>query len=267
MPDSRNQSTRAVACTTMLTRMNPLDALDVFKRRVLPAMRDRGPLVVLLSCVRWVVGYVLGRFRLTEASKGSFTWGGERLPYFHGTYHYTWMGERNVEIALAERLFAAHPGAKVLEVGNVTAHYLDVDHTVVDKYETAPGVINVDVVDIDFPPGTFDLVVAISTLEHVGFDEDVRDPEKPARAVEHLKSLVAPGGTLWVTHPVRYNPALDAGLRSGEIAFDSLRALRRTPQRNVWREVPVDDVWDAEYDWFIFAAHGVVVAEWTRPLD
>lgn len=250
----------------MLTRMNPLQALEVFKRRVLPAMRERGPLTVLSTCVRWVLGYVLGRFGLSESSRGSFEWDGRQVPYFRHNYHYTWLGERNVEVALAKEVVEAHRGMKILEVGNVTPHYLDVDHTVVDKYEVAPGVINLDVVDIDLPPATFDLVMAISTLEHVGLDEAVLDPAKPARAVELLKSLVRPGGKLWVTHPVGYNPSLDADLASGAIAFDSLKALRREPKRNVWRSVPVADVWDAQYDRFIFAAHGVVVAEWTRPL-
>lgn len=248
--------------------MNPAEALDVFKRRVIPATRQPAPFKVLLTCARWVLDYVLGRFGLSEASRGTFTYEGRRIPYFRHNYHYTWMGERNVEVALAKELFAAHPGEKILEVGNVTPHYLPGagDHTVVDKYEVAPGVLNLDVVDIDLPKGTFDLVVAISTLEHVGLDEDVLDPAKPARAVELLKSLVRPGGTLWVTHPVGYNPSLDDDLRSGAIAFDSLKALRRTPTRNVWRQVDVDDVWDAAYDRFIFAAHGIVVAEYTRPL-
>ncbi|TKI61534.1 class I SAM-dependent methyltransferase [Nocardioides jishulii] len=267
MVSGSHQSGRGPSRATMLARMNPLEALDVFKRRVVPAMRERGPLTVLVTCVRWVLGYVLGRLGLSEASKGSFTFEGRRIPYFRHTYHYTWLGERNVEVALAQELLDAHRGEKILEVGNVTPHYLaDVDHTVVDKYEVAPGVLNLDVVDIDLPEGSFDLVVAISTLEHVGLDEDVVDPEKPARAVALLKSLVRPGGTLWVTHPVGYNPTLDADLRNGAIAFDSLKALRRSPTRNVWRQVDVDDVWDAEYDRFLFAAHGIVVAEYQRPL-
>lgn len=247
--------------------MNLNDILDVSKRRVVPAMRERGAFGVLRQCAVWGTSFVAGRFKLTEAAKGSFVFEGTEHSYVHQPSHFSWMGERNAEMALAADLMAAHRGEKILEIGNVTARYLDVDHTVVDKYEQAPGVLNVDVVDLDFPEASFDLVVAISTLEHVGFDEDVKDPEKPARAVEKLKSLVRPGGTLWVTHPVNYNPALDEGLRSGSIAFDSLKALRREEKRNVWRQVPLEDVWDARYDWFIFAAHGLVVAEWTRPLD
>ena len=37
--------------------------------------------------------------------------------------------------------------------------------------------------------GPFDLIVAISTLEHVGWDESPRDPAKAPRAVEVLRSL------------------------------------------------------------------------------
>ena len=36
-------------------------------------------------------------------------------------------------------------------------------HTVVDKYETAPGVLNRDILDVEDAAG-FDLVVSISTL-------------------------------------------------------------------------------------------------------
>ena len=64
-------------------------------------------------------------------------------------YHYTWLNERAVEVALALDLLERHPGASVLEVGNVLGHYVPFEHTVVDKYEQAPGVLNEDVADLD----------------------------------------------------------------------------------------------------------------------
>jgi SAM-dependent methyltransferase len=182
------------------------------------------------------------------------------VPYFTHRYHYTWLNERAVEIALAQRVLADHPGARVLEIGNVLGHYQQVSHTVVDKYEQAPGVHNVDVADLDLG-AEFDLVIAISTLEHVGLDEDVANPEKPARAVARLREHLAPGGLLWVTHPVGYNPALDEQIRTGAIRFTELRALRRDGRRNRWSEVPVDQVWSAAYDRLLYTAHGIVVAE------
>ena len=65
-----------------------------------------------------------------------------------------------------------------------------------------------------------------------GLDEDVRDDDKPLRALERLRAHVAPGGRLWVTHPVGYNPALDARLRDGVPGVTRMRALRRERARN-----------------------------------
>lgn len=182
------------------------------------------------------------------------------MDYFVHPYHYTWLNERAVEVALTLDLLERHAGAEVLEIGNVLGHYSNVAHTVVDKYERAPGVLNADVATLDLGR-TFDLVLAVSTLEHVGLDEDVLDAAKPARAIERLRAHLKPGGLLWVTHPVGYNLALDQQLRSGELGFTRLRALLREPTRNVWREVPVEQVWETPYDRLLYTAHAVVVAE------
>jgi hypothetical protein len=158
----------------------------------------------------------------------------------------------------------AGAGARVLEVGNVLAHALPVTHPVVDKYEAGERVHNVDVVDIDLP-GPFDLILAISTLEHVGLDEDVQDPEKPARAIAALGSLLAPGRRLWCTVPVGYNAALDERLRGDGLGFTRLAALRRTGSDNRWTEIPLEPVWDISYDRLLYTAHAIVVAELVRP--
>jgi hypothetical protein len=221
--------------------------------------RDRGALVVLRSCGQWAWDWFRGRPG-GGRDHGGFEWDGRRLPYFVHHYHYTWLNERAVEVALALDLLERHPGATVLEVGNVLGHYVAREHTVVDKYEAAPGVLNQDVADLDLGR-RFDLVLAISTLEHVGLDEDVLDEAKPLRALERLRAHVAPGGRLWVTHPVGYNTAFDAQLRRGVPGLTRMRALRRDPARNEWREVAVDDVWDTPYDRLLYTAHAVVVAE------
>lgn len=225
------------------------------RRRVGASVRERGPVLVAADCAAWGLGYVRGRL---PGPGGTFSYAGEQVPYFRHPYNWTWLNERAVEVALAERALAARPGARVLEVGNVLAHYRPVTHDVVDKYERAPGVRNADVLDL---AGRYDLVVSVSTLEHVGLDEDVRDPGKPVRAVRRLRELLAPGGRLWVTLPVAYNPDLDAAVRDGRIAFDSLAALRREPRANVWRQVPVAEVWDAPYDRLLYTAHGLLVGE------
>ncbi|WP_322921835.1 class I SAM-dependent methyltransferase [Nocardioides renjunii] len=227
--------------------------------RLLATSRDRGVVDVLGSSARWGWGWLTGGPRARRAP-GGFAWDGRTLPYFVHGYHYTWLNERAVEVALALDLLERHPGAEVLEVGNVLGHYADVSHVVVDKYEQAPGVLNADVADLDLGR-TFDLVLAISTLEHVGLDEDVLDPAKPARAIERLRAHVRPGGRLWITHPVGYNPSLDAQLRSGEIPSSRMRALVRERHRNRWREVVPEEAWGTPYDRLLYTAHAVVVVE------
>lgn len=233
--------------------------------RVAQAAKERGWRAVVVACLRWGLQYVLGRRAVRRGvPPTTFSWRGSELRYAHHGYHYTWLNERAVEVALAEEVLTAHRGARVLEVGNVMSHYLPVTHDVVDKYEHAPGVVNADVVDLG-DARDYDLILSVSTLEHVGLDEDLQDPGKPARAIEALKRLLAPGGLLWVTVPVGYNAALDRQLRDGTLGFDRLDALRRDRRRNLWREVPLGDVWDASYDRLLYTAHGLVVAEFRRP--
>ena len=115
-------------------------------------------------------------------------------------------------------------------------HYGHGGHDVVDKYEPAADVFAEDIVDFG-PAAPYDVIVAISTLEHVGFDEDVKDPAKPRRAVEQMASMLAPGGRLVVTIPLGYNEALDRDLLAGEAGFDEVRYLKRVSRLGRWGEV------------------------------
>lgn len=236
-------------------------------RRVGQHARDRGVRPVIAACASWGARWAVGHVRAGRPSTETFRYDGADLPYLHDRYNSTWLNERAVEVPLAAAVLAGtDSSARVLEVGNVMAHYQPITHTVVDRYEKASGVHNVDVVDIDLP-GFFDLILAVSTLEHVGFDEEIRDPGKPARAIAHLTSLLAPGGRLWCTIPVGYNSDLQEGLREGRLGFTRLTALRRTGPANRWEEIPVDDVWGITYDWLLYTAHAVVVAELVCPSD
>lgn len=241
---------------------SPAVPASTIARRVRSHARTRGLVPVLADCASWGARWAVGRPGAGRSSAATFRYDGADHPYLRHAYNYTWLNERAVEVPLAAAVLAATGAdpARVLEIGNVLAHYRPVAHTVVDKYEQAPGVHNIDVVDIDLP-GPFDLVLAVSTLEHVGLDEAVRDPEKPARAIERLASLLAPGGRLWCTFPVGYNDALDEQLREDRLGFTRLTALRRVGRNNRWEQVPVEDVWGVRYDWLLYTAQAIVVAE------
>ena len=69
-----------------------------------------------------------------------------------------------------------------------------------------------------------------------------------------------------MTHPVGYNPALDARLRDGVpgARADALPCAG-TRTRNEWREVPLEQAWGTSYDRLLYTAHAIVVAELDAP--
>lgn len=144
----------------------------------------------------------------------------------------TWRNERAVEIPLAIAFLDRQPGL-VLELGNVLANYGRRGHRVVDKYEERPGVINVDMVEYR-PVERFDAIVSVSTLEHVGWDEEPRDPAKIPQAIKHLRRLLSPTGRLFVTCPISHNPYLDALIAEGTSGADREAFLMR--DRDDWRQ-------------------------------
>jgi hypothetical protein len=232
-------------------------------RRLPRHAREDGALPVLASCIDWGTRWALGAPRARGAASQTFTFDGREVPYYWHRYNHTWLNERAVELSLAMDVLGTADGSRTVEVGNVLPHYVPASHLIVDKYERSPGVLNLDVVDVvlDEPA---DLVLSISTIEHVGLDEPDKEPDKARRAIEHLVSLLAPAGRIWVTLPVGYNHTLDRQLRGGELPFTELKALRRVSAANDWEQVAVDDVWDAGYDRLLFTAHGLVVAELVR---
>ena len=192
-------------------------------------------------------------YRLTRlTTRAGFRYNGRSVPYFDvplfvGDQPWPfWRTERTLELALI-RDFVARFDGPGLEVGHVMALYMDRPHTVVDKYEQGPGVLNLDIVDYH-PAQTFDWIVACSTVEHVGWDEDVIDPDKPLQAIRHLRTLLSPTGTLLTTVPLGYNPNLDDQIRfrrleaTEQTFFYRNRYVNRWAQSTVYRSAPYDGV-------------------------
>jgi SAM-dependent methyltransferase len=198
-------------------------------------------------------------YRHLSRRSRKFRFRGRGYAYFFHPYQVAGLTERTVEIPIAVELVRAFPPDSVLEIGNVLNHYVDVNHDIVDKYEVGRGVENTDVLDYR-PEKHYDLIVSISTLEHVGWDDPPRDELKWLRALRHLRTLLTPTGVLFATIPVGWNPHVDAALRAGVPEFDELYGMRRLTRENDWTEAQLVEVLDAEYgDPFPFA-NAVVVA-------
>jgi SAM-dependent methyltransferase len=176
------------------------------------------------------------RVLTTRKPSRFFVFRGIAYPYCYDLYNDTFMNERTVEIPVAWAFVeaATAAGKRILEIGNTLSNYRPCQHDILDKYDEQPGIICEDVVDFR-PPHSYDLIVSVSTLEHVGWDEG-RDATKFARAVSNLKACLAPGGTLVVTVPLGYHPEIDRLFAAGKLPFSSLYYLERVSWSNRWRE-------------------------------
>lgn len=191
----------------------------------------------------------------------TFQFNGKSFRYFYHPHARSWRTERCVEIALAIKVMKDHK--HVLEIGNVLAHKIGAEHdrTVVDKYEQASGVINEDVATLNLAR-KFDLVISISTMEHVGSDEDGGNNEKLLVGFDKLLSHLSVGGRLFVTMPVGQNPALDRFISDGRLPSKNMYYLKRVSKNNKWVQVDSwDDVRDCKYGYPYHCANAIVVID------
>lgn len=192
---------------------------------------------------------------------GKFHFNGGDFPLFDHTHNVTWSNERCVEIALAADHLLQFQGRPILEVGNVMSHYSLISHEVLDKFEQAAGVINVDIVE--FNPGKkYDLILSISTFEHIGYDDaaDGTSANKIIQAIASCRSLLASGGRLVLTVPLGYNPDLDELIQSGKLGESRAGFLKRTSRRE-WQEIPRATALEARYGSPFPYGNAIMVAE------
>ena len=175
-----------------------------------------------------------------------FEFDGERYRYMFHPYGATLSGERIVEVPIVLKQLKLHAGKRILEVGNVLSHYVECDHDVIDKYEQAPRCLNMDITEFE-PASLYDFIVSVSTVEHIGWNEYEKVPQKAVQALYSMKNLLAPGGRMLVTCPWGYNPALDTYLQTEECIFTNLRYMKRTSRRNTWVQTDADVCVNARY--------------------
>jgi SAM-dependent methyltransferase len=211
-------------------------------RRIIQISEEKG----LYFAVRILVNLLFGYFYFKIfCSSRTFIFQGKPYSYFYHWYNVTWTNERAIEIPIIWDVVTEHSEMRILEVGNVLSHYFSVDHVILDKYEHAEGVINQDVVNFQ-PMHKYDLIISVSTLEHVGWDENQCEPRKILLAIENLKRCLASGGTMVVTLPLGQNPAMDDLLGKGELRFTEQYFFKRVAEDNRWIEVDWTTVQETE---------------------
>ncbi|MEM4058712.1 MAG: hypothetical protein QXZ12_08345 [Thermoplasmata archaeon] len=168
-----------------------------------------------------------------------------KLKYFINHYNAV-DGERCVEIPFVKYFLEKYTGKEIMEVGNVLNHYYPFNHLVVDKYERDKNVINEDIVDFNTDK-RFDLIISISTVEHIGFDELPVTPGKAINAIKKIIQLLKIDGIAVITVPAGYNPEIDKLIKNNDINFSEKFFLKRVSKFNSWIETNTEDALRLKY--------------------
>jgi hypothetical protein len=200
--------------------------------------------------------------RISALAERRFVLDGDSFAYHVAPGTRTWDNERAVELPVIWReLQRRGRSGGVLEVGNVLSHYFEIAHPVLDRYEQNRRVTwNEDVVAFE-PPFAPELILSISTLEHVGYSESPRDLGKFRAAIDALIGWLAPGGRLLFTVPLGYNPAVREYLDVPHLQRTAVRCLRRATLDNLWVQADYADVRDVRYDRPFRCANAIAIVE------
>jgi hypothetical protein len=241
-------------------RMASRPLLETLRQR----FRQYGYAQTVRSVAVWLLSPAWHYGHRTTKCPRWFRFRGRKYIYFTHNHNETYANERTVEVPIVWRMVQRYRGQRILEVGNVLGRYFPFRHDCVDKYEIAPGVINEDITVLS-SSRRYDLIISISTLEHVGWDEVPREPAKALRAVENMVRHLAPGGVLLMTIPLGYNHRLDEWLRDHTLSFTRRSYLRRISATNEWHECEWTEVANARYGEPFPCANGLVIASLRRP--
>ena len=180
----------------------------------------------ILSYTKYHVFSFFSPLIILFMEKKTFIFQNQKYSYLYHRHNLTWRNERAVEVPIVLSIVENYRDMRILEVGNVLSRYTQADWEIVDKFENGMNVRNVDVVDF-CRPDTYDLIVSISTIEHVGYDDDIKDQIKNEHAIKVLKGNLRKGGLLIVTCPIGYNLFLDAKLADNMFGFTEEHFLVR----------------------------------------
>ncbi|WP_393972112.1 hypothetical protein OXIME_000719 [Oxyplasma meridianum] len=212
---------------------NNYNKRENFIERSILAVKEHRFILSSIGYIRQYFSYIRQYFRYTFIHR-TFLFHNEKLKYSKKLYN-SIDSERVVEIPIVKsylKKFLTSEG-KCLEVGNVLNHYFYFNHDIIDKYEVGNGIRNEDIALVKFEK-CYDLIISISTLEHVGFDEPIKEHGKIRKAIDNLINALCEKGKMIITVPVKYNPEIDELLQSNPYNF-KITFLKRD-KFNIWSE-------------------------------
>jgi len=207
------------------------------------------------------IRYIFAPFIIPCLAKSKFIFDDRSLELFYHNYNMTWANERSVEIPIIRDFLNNYQSENVLEIGNVLSHYGDVNHTILDKFETGKGIINEDILDYT-SSDKFELIVSISTFEHIGFDDEIDGDSgvKILHAIDISRKLLTENGRLVLTLPLGYNPSLDHLISVNQLHSNRSFFICRTG-RLQWEATNVDKALASRYGSPFPYANAIMIAE------
>jgi hypothetical protein len=237
---------------------NSLSGLVWFIRRTMLELKDKGILYVLKAGFMVINNYLGYRLYLYSHPQRYFLFNKEKIAYLYHWHNASWRNERAIEVPIVYNYIKRYQGKKILEIGNVLSFYYQTKHDIVDKYEVDTKIIREDIVDFS-PFLKYDLIVSISTLEHIGWDEQPKNPKKALYAIKQIKNLLAVHGLGIITLPVGYNSYLDSYIRQNKIIFDRIHYFKRRTLNNDWEEVKQKELEQVKYNYPYLNANGIII--------
>jgi len=187
----------------------------------------------MINLVKKAIKFLKAEYYILFQPQKTFVFDGVEYKYFYHKYNYTPLNERCVEIPIVMRKLDEYLDAKkqVFEIGNVMQNYHKREWEILDKFEKEDNVINKDIVNYKTDK-RYDLIICVSTIEHIGFDDNLKDDDRISSAILNMKNMLKKDGELIITFPLGYNPNADKLVEKDW--FDKITLMRKV--KNKWKE-------------------------------
>lgn len=223
---------------------------DGFKKAISNAIKEGRLILAIVNFVRYDLFIPYCKYYLIKLNyltrNQYFIVAGKKYKY-HLKKMQSVDNEQAIEVPYSLAFVLNNKTHNFLEVGNVLSNYFDMQHDVVDKYETADGIINKDICSYDTEK-RYDLIVSISTVEHIGYDELNKVKGKALRSIRSMMKLLKKNGKLLISVPLNYNLEIDNIIVNKKIQFSEKHFMKRVSWFNIWKETNQADALKYKYN-------------------
>jgi hypothetical protein len=185
-------------------------------------------------------------FMLNLLFKRSFTFNKDSYKYFYHSFNATYCNERMVEIPIIKKIIKNNKNKKILEIGNVLSNYYNIKHDILDKYDESKLIKFKEDIDTFKPKEKYDIIISISTLEHVGYDQEhfKKEGKDNKKILNTLKNIInnLVKELFIFTVPLGFNPILDNYILNNTLTnkYNIQFYFLKRDKKLQWTEIKID---------------------------